>query len=214
MDGSGKKAIPVITIVDYGLGNVQAFANMYKRLGFNAKRATTAADLQGATKLILPGVGAFDHAMNLLNGSGMRPVLDDLVINQRIPVLGVCVGMQILADASDEGNLPGLGWIPGRVRAFKDNENSRNLPLPHMGWNDVVPKAGTKLFAQLDIDIRFYFLHSFFYECKKAEATLANTDYGLEFSCAVSAGNVYGVQFHPEKSHHCGAQLLKNFAEL
>lgn len=204
----------MITIIDYGLGNIQAFINMFKRLDFDVSRATNAAELEGATKLILPGVGAFDYAMELLNASGMRPVLDDLVMQQHVPVLGICVGMQILADSSDEGSLPGLGWIPGRVRAFKANERSANLPLPHMGWNDVQPQAESLLFAGLEKDSKFYFLHSYFFECKDAQHLAANTSYGLEFSSAVSCGNVHGVQFHPEKSHHYGARLLKNFAEL
>ena len=204
----------MITIIDYGLGNVQAFTNMYKRLGFDVFRATNAAELAGATKLILPGVGAFDHAMELLDSSGMRPVLDDLVLKHHVPVLGICVGMQILADGSDEGCLPGLGWIPGRVRAFKRDERSANLPLPHMGWNDVQAKAGAKLFAGLEHDARFYFLHSFFFECAEPKFAEATASYGLDFSCVVSSANVYGVQFHPEKSHHYGAQLLKNFAEF
>jgi len=204
----------MIHIVDYGLGNIQAFVNMYKRLGFDVCRATNSSELSGATKLVLPGVGAFDHAISLLAASGMRPALDDLVLKQQVPVLGICVGMQILADGSDEGNLPGLGWIPGRVRAFKSDPRCANLALPHMGWNDVQPMAGSKLFAGLESDARFYFLHSFFFETNNSENSIATAEYGLNFSCAVAADNVYGVQFHPEKSHHYGAQLLKNFAEL
>ena len=204
----------MITIIDYGLGNIQAFANMYKRLGFGVCRATRASELEGATKLILPGVGAFDHAMELLDASGMRPVLDALVLQHHVPVLGICVGMQILADGSDEGGLPGLGWVPGKVKAFRTDERSASLPLPHMGWNNVQPRAGAKLFAGLENDARFYFLHSYFFECAEPQFAAATTSYGLEFSCAVSSRNVYGVQFHPEKSHHYGAQLLKNFAEL
>lgn len=204
----------MITIIDYGLGNIQAFTNMYKRLGFDVCRATNASELESATKLILPGVGAFDHAMELLDVSGMRPVLDNLVLKHDVPVLGICVGMQILADGSDEGRLPGLGWVPGKVKAFKTDARSASLPLPHMGWNDVQPRAGAKLFTGLENDARFYFLHSYFFECAEPQFAVATTGYGLEFSCAVGSGNVYGVQFHPEKSHHYGAQLLKNFAEL
>jgi glutamine amidotransferase len=203
----------VITLIDYGLGNVQAFVNMYKRLGFDVRRATNAAELEGATKLILPGVGAFDYAMELLAASGMRPVLDDLVLKHHVPVLGICVGMQILADGSDEGSLPGLGWIPGRVRAFKTDPRSANLPLPHMGWNDVRPSAGSPLFKGLEDAARFYFLHSYYFECSDPAHTAARADYGFQFDCAVQHGNVFGVQFHPEKSHHWGAGLLKNFAE-
>lgn len=204
----------MIHIVDYGLGNVQAFLTMFKRLGFDATRAKTAADLIGASKIILPGVGAFDHAIELLDQSGMRPTLETLVLQDKVPVLGICVGMQILASASDEGWLPGLGWVPGKVRAFRTNEQSASLPLPHMGWNDVQPKPGATLFAGLESDARFYFLHSYYFECDAPSHVAATASYGLDFSCAVSAGNVYGVQFHPEKSHHFGTKLLKNFAEL
>lgn len=204
----------MIHIVDYGLGNVQAFANMYKRLGFEATRAKTAAELTGATKIILPGVGAFDKAMELLDASGMRPVLEDLVGEKKVPVLGICVGMQILASTSDEGTSAGLGWIPGRVRSFGSVEESSKLPLPHMGWNDVAPVPGSALFAGLKSDARFYFLHSFFFDSSDPKHVSARATYGLNFGCAVSSGNVHGVQFHPEKSHHYGALLLKNFAEL
>ena len=204
----------MIHVVDYGLGNVQAFLTLYKRLGIEAIRAKTATDLIGASKIILPGVGAFDHAIELLNQSGMRPTLETLVLQDKLPVLGICVGMQILASGSDEGQLPGLGWVPARVRAFRANEQSASLPLPHMGWNDVQPKAGHSLFAGLEADARFYFLHSYYFECKEPSHVAAVASYGFDFSCAVSAGNVYGVQFHPEKSHHFGTQLLKNFAEL
>ncbi len=204
----------MIHIVDYGLGNVQAFANMYKRLGIAATRARTAAELDGATKLILPGVGAFDKAMELLDGSGMRPVLEQLVVQDKVPVLGICVGMQMLASTSDEGSAAGLGWVPGRVRAFGALPEAAALPLPHMGWNDVAPAPGSALFAGLEADARFYFLHSFFFDSADPAHVAARATYGLSFGCAVSAGNVHGVQFHPEKSHHYGALLLKNFAEL
>ena len=155
----------MIHIVDYGLGNVQAFLTIFKRLGFDAIRAKAASDLIGASKIILPGVGAFDHAIELLEQSGMRPALETLVLQDKVPVLGICVGMQILASASDEGRLPGLGWVPGKVRAFRANEKSAGLPLPHMGWNDVQPKSGLPIFAGLESDARFYFLHSYFFEC-------------------------------------------------
>lgn len=203
----------MIKIVDYGLGNVQAFVNMYKRLNIEVATARRAEELEGATRLILPGVGAFDHAMELLEASGMRGPLDRLVLEQRLPVLGICVGMQILAGASDEGRSPGLGWIAGRVRGFKALQQP-DLLLPHMGWNDVLPASGAALFDGLREEARFYFLHSFYFDCDRAEDVAARSRYGLDFACAVAAGNIHGVQFHPEKSHHFGAQLLKNFAEL
>lgn len=204
----------MITIVDYGLGNIQAFLNAYKRLNIGAGTAQTAGELRNARKLILPGVGNFDHTMQRLQESGMRDTLDELVQEKRIPVLGVCVGMQMLAHSSEEGELPGLGWIDGRVRAFSDWEEAAGLPLPHMGWNDVQATTQNPLFHDLRSEARFYFLHSFFFECARPEYALALSRYGSDFSSAVGAGNVYGVQFHPEKSHRFGTQLLKNFAEL
>ncbi len=204
----------MIHVIDYGLGNVQAFLTLYKRLGIEAIRAKTTADLTSASKIILPGVGAFDYAISLLNQSGMRPILETLVLQDKVPLLGICVGMQILASSSDEGQLPGLGWVAGKVRPFSVNELSSRIPLPHMGWNDVYPKLGHPLFSGLETDAKFYFLHSYYFECDQPADIAATASYGIDFSCAVSANNVYGVQFHPEKSHHFGAQLLKNFAEL
>ena len=202
----------MIRIIDYGLGNLQAFLNAYKQLGIPADRARTTEDLRDATKLILPGVGAFDHAMALLSASGMRSTLDEMVLEKQVPILGVCVGMQILAESSEEGTSTGLNWLPGKVLGFK-SLNLDGMMLPHMGWNDVEPKVSNGLFANLP-DARFYFLHSFYFQCSRAEDVAAVSNYGVEFSCAVRSGNVYGVQFHPEKSHHFGSQLLKNFGEL
>lgn len=203
----------MIKIVDYGLGNISAFLNVYKRLNIEASTARNADELKCATKLILPGVGAFDHAMERLNGSGMRQSLDELVLGQGVPVLGICVGMQILARSSNEGQAEGLGWIDGCVKGFRSLQK-KDLLLPHMGWNDVRPMHDSPLFSQLRSGARFYFLHSFYFECAHEEDVAAVSSYGIDFSSAVHSKNVYGVQFHPEKSHHFGAQLLKNFAEL
>lgn len=204
----------MIHIVDYGLGNINAFSNMYKRIGIEARTARTADELRTASRLILPGVGAFDHAMQLLQASGMREALDELVLERGVPVLGVCVGMQILARGSDEGLSQGLGWVGGSVRALASRAGAGGLPLPHMGWNDVVPATGARLFASIEEQPRFYFLHSYYFECERAEDVAAATEYGGQFCCAVQAGNVFGVQFHPEKSHHFGAEVLRNFSEI
>ncbi|UUZ52985.1 imidazole glycerol phosphate synthase subunit HisH [Massilia sp. H-1] len=204
----------MITIIDYGLGNVLAFVNVYNRLNIPVRVAKSAAELDGATRLILPGVGSFDHAMEQLARSGMRPRLEQLVCEEKLPVIGICVGMQMLAKGSDEGKLPGLGWIDGQVRKFQLDEMPRGTNLPHMGWNDVTPVSMAGLFKGLEDDARFYFLHSYYFECNDGASILARTDYGSHFSCAVRRDNVYGVQFHPEKSHHFGSQLLSNFAEV
>lgn len=203
----------MITIVNYGLGNVQAFANIYHRLGIPYRLASTAPELKGATRVILPGVGAFDWAMKRLADSGMRAPLDELVVGQGVPVLGVCVGMQMLARASDEGKLPGLGWIHGTVRRFDDSTFEQKTHLPHMGWNEVVPRANHPLFRDMP-EPRFYFLHSYYFEPDAEETRIATTDYIGRFAAAVGSGHIFGVQFHPEKSHQWGVQLLKNFAEL
>lgn len=204
----------MIKIVDYGVGNIQAFITMFKRLGIPAERARTEAELSGATRLILPGVGAFDHAMRLLNESGMRPQLDCLVLGEKVPVLGVCVGMQMLGGGSDEGALPGLNWVPGRVKAFASTPQAAHLPMPHMGWNDLQVRSGAKLFSGFEPQPRFYFLHSYYFGCEDKAHVVATASYGLDFDCVVSNGHIHGVQCHPEKSHHFGAKLLKNFAEL
>lgn len=204
----------MIRIVDYGVGNIQAFLTMFKRLGLEATRARSALDLNGATRLILPGVGAFDTAMTLLNQSGMRPRLEEMVLAQQVPIIGICVGMQMLAGGSDEGVLPGLNWVPGRVKAFATTPQTRDLPMPHMGWNDLKVRPGNKLFTAFEAEPRFYFLHSFYFDAEDKADVAATAEYGLDFDCIVSKGHIHGVQCHPEKSHHFGARLLKNFAEL
>jgi glutamine amidotransferase len=203
----------LISIVDYGLGNVQAFANIYKRLGLPARLARPAGDRGGASHIVLPGVGAFDWAMDRLNASGMRETLDDLVLRERKPVLGVCVGMQIMARRSDEGAAAGLGWFDADVRLFDDAAFKVRTHLPHMGWNSVEPTDARGLFRELG-DARFYFLHSYYFVPNDPLDVLGVAEYGGRFACAVRRDNVHGVQFHPEKSHGWGTQLLKNFAEL
>jgi len=204
----------LIHIVDYGLGNIGAFLTLYKRQGISAVAASTADELAKADHILLPGVGSFDHAMQLLNASGMRETLDHLVKEKQVPVLGVCVGMQILGDSSDEGQYPGLGWIPGHIRNLGGRGPShQGLPLPHMGWNDIVPKRSVPLLKDI-ADPRYYFLHSFYFDNSDPADAAATASYGSDFTCIVNRDNVWGVQFHPEKSHSFGMALLKNFAEL
>jgi glutamine amidotransferase len=205
----------MIHIVDYGVGNITAFMTSLKRIGLESVRACNAEQLKGATRLILPGVGSFDHAMQMLNNSGLRPSLESLVIGQKVPVFGVCVGMQMLASGSDEGILPGLGWIPGRVRHFAGTPQSVGLPMPHMGWNDLKFRQGIGLFSQgFEDGAQFYFLHSYYFDADNKTHVAATAHYGSDFDAVISHGNIHGVQCHPEKSHHWGQQLLKNFAEL
>lgn len=205
----------MIGIVDYGVGNIQAFLNLFKRLGIDAHRANSPEALTQAKRLVLPGVGHFDHAMQRLNESGMRPKLEELVLGAQVPVMGVCVGMQMLAQGSDEGSLPGLNWVPGRVRAFESQPRGKALPLPHMGWNELQPQVHSKLFSKgFETPPQFYFLHSYFFDAQDKGDVAATASYGLDFDAVVSRGHIHGVQCHPEKSHHWGEQLLKNFVEF
>lgn len=205
----------MICIVDYGVGNSQAFLNVFNRLGIDAIRATNRDILKTATHLILPGVGNFDNAIQKLNESGMRETLEDMVLKLKKPLLGVCVGMQILADTSEEGKLPGLGWIPGKVRAFSKDSRSTILNLPHMGWNTLSFQKSDSLLSNLDEELtQFYFLHSYYFEVKNKADILATTCYGFDFNSVVSHNHIYGVQFHPEKSHKWGEQVLKNFSKI
>lgn len=204
----------MITLIDYGVGNINAFVNVYKRVGVPVKIAKTESDLEGAEKLILPGVGHFDYAMSKLNGSGMRDKLDDLVLNQKVPVIGICVGMQMMANHSDEGRLEGLKWIDASVKKFDESKINQVTRLPHMGWNDVKPVKDLELFKGLENDSIFYFLHTYYFECNNPSDVMAVSDYGIEFASAAQHENKYGIQFHPEKSHHYGEILLHNFAKL
>lgn len=202
----------MITIVDYGLGNIRAFENIYRSLGVPVLAARTADQLQCASKIILPGVGAFDWAMKSLKLSGMEPTLNKLVLDERKPVLGVCVGMQMMARSSEEGNSAGLSWFNAKVKRFNEKILDERTPLPHMGWNTVKTEGTCKLFQGIE-DPKYYFLHSYYLEANNIDDVVGRSYYGFEFASAVSKDNIYATQFHPEKSHHWGIKLLKNFAE-
>ena len=203
----------MVTIVDYGVGNIQAFINIYKRLNIEVLVAQCPDQIIGARKIIIPGVGAYDWAMHKLLDSGMKPALEDMVLNQNSFVLGVCVGMQLMAKKSEEGVLPGLGWFDASVKKFDKSMFTSKTHLPHMGWNTVVPSNENGLFSGIS-EPQFYFLHSYYF-CENDESDiLCKTYYGGEFSSGVQKRNIIGVQFHPEKSHQWGVKLLKNFAEL
>lgn len=204
----------MITIIDYGVGNINAFVNVYKRINVAVKIAKSVADLEGAQKLILPGVGHFDYAMSELIKSGMREKLDELVMVQKVPIIGICVGMQMMGNSSDEGSLEGLKWIDANVKKFDESKIKQVTRLPHMGWNDVQLKSSNSLFKGLEKEALFYFLHSYYFECNDKADILATSEYGEQFTCAAHHENVYGIQFHPEKSHHYGETLLHNFAKM
>ena len=204
----------MITIIDYGVGNVLAFQNVFKRLSIPSKIAKCENDLMGSSKLILPGVGHFDYTMSQLNNSGMRDRLDELVLKEKIPVIGICVGMQMMAKKSDEGTLDGLCWIDANVKKFDEATINHHTKLPHMGWNDVKPNENHPLFKGLEQQAIFYFLHSYYFKCSYEENSISKTDYGINFSSSIQHDNIYGIQFHPEKSHSYGERLLKNFANL
>ena len=202
----------MIAIIDYGVGNVQAFANIYKQVNIPHKIIHNQEELVKADKIILPGVGSFDWAMSKLIASGMSSVLNDLVLKQRRPILGVCVGMQMMANSSEEGVLPGLGWLNAKVKRLDMSSTNLQAQLPHMGWNDVHFKSSS-LFTGIRSPL-FYFLHSYYFAEDNISGRIGSTDYYGVFTSAVAQQNIFGVQFHPEKSHASGVCLLKNFAEL
>lgn len=203
----------MIGIINYGVGNISAFLNVYKRLGIAAKAIDDPNEISEASKLILPGVGHFDFAMQKFRDSGLLEAVDRRV-KDGVPVLGVCVGMQMLADKSEEGQLPGLGWIEGEVKLFQIEDVRLKPHVPHMGWNTLLSVENHPILKGLGTDSSFYFLHSFYFEPKNANDTLIRSKYGIEFTSMVYSKNVFGAQFHPEKSHEAGVKLLRNFAEL
>ena len=201
----------MISVVNYGVSNVGSMLNMMKKLGIDAEAVSTPDEVSRATKIILPGVGAFDHGMATLSDLGLAEPIKNRV-RQGVPLLGVCLGMQMLGAGSEEGQVAGLGLIEGRcVRFHPDAQNG--IRIPHMGWNELVPRKQSSLLEGLD-KARFYFVHSYYFVCDHGGDELASSRYGIDFTAAVHRDNVWGVQFHPEKSHRFGMMLLKNFAAL
>lgn len=204
----------MITIINYGSGNISAIGNIYTRLKIPFKVANHPDEVKGAEKIILPGVGAFDETISMLDQSGFREVLDQEVLENKVPVLGICVGMQILAKGSEEGKLAGLGWINGHVKKIDKSLLAQSPKIPHLGWNSVEFSKNTLLATGIEEAEGFYFLHSYYFECIEDSDVMSRTFYGKSFASSVNRANIYGVQFHPEKSHHNGVKLLQNFAEL
>ncbi|MBS0366250.1 MAG: imidazole glycerol phosphate synthase subunit HisH [Proteobacteria bacterium] len=201
----------MITIVDYNMGNSGSIRNMLKKLGFDSQITSDPRRVAAAGKLILPGVGAFDAGMENLERGGLIPVLNERVLAARIPVLGICLGMHLMSRSSAEGERQGLGWIDAEAVRFHPGGNA--LKVPHMGWNGVTAMRSETLVQDLPVDSRFYFVHSYFIRCRREADVLLTTSYGGVFHSAFQCDNVWGVQFHPEKSHKFGMRLLKNFAE-
>ncbi len=203
----------MIGVIDYGSGNIQAIRNIYKRLKIETFVVKESQDISLASKLILPGVGAFDEVLSKLDQSGLRSSLEEVVLDKKVPIMGICVGMQIMADESEEGLLKGLGWISGLVKSF-DMSKMHDIPkLPHMGWNDISLKEHS-IFDGVDKQKGFYYLHSYFFQANKKENVIATSFYQHQFDCAINHENIFGFQFHPEKSHTNGIKLFKNFSEI
>ena len=206
----------MIGIVNYGLGNIQAILNIYKYLNIPAFSISNAQEFDKANRIILPGVGAFDWAMEKLYRSGLRDRLDEQVIHKRIPVLGICVGMQMMGERSEEGQMDGLGWVQGDVMHFLHNNefDNKKMDVPHMGWNNIRIVKSHQLLEGFDENVYFYFLHSYFFSGKDVNQILTCTDYNGSFTSSFKNENIFGVQFHPEKSHKWGVRLLQNFASV
>ena len=201
----------MITIINYGMGNLGSISNMFRRLGVAAEVTDDPVRIAAAKKLLLPGVGAFDSAMSRIDAMGFRAILTSKALEERVPILGICLGMQLLTRSSEEGKLPGLGWINATTKRFPAD---MGLPVPHMGWNLVLPTQECALTKDLGVESRFYFVHSYYVAVEKPCDCMLSTTYGITFDSGVCSGNIFGAQFHPEKSHRFGMRLLKNFAAL
>lgn len=203
----------MIVIIDYKMGNIGSILNMLRKVGAKACVSSEKEVIGQAEKLILPGVGAFDHGMKNVHDSGLMPLLNKKVLEEKTPILGICLGMQLLGRKSEEGTMSGLGWINAETRRFKLNHQETGLKIPHIGWNMVTEKRPNIFFQNMPDEPRFYFVHSYHMVCEDEKNVLCTTCYGYDFASVVAQGNVTGVQFHPEKSHKFGLQLLRNFAQ-
>lgn len=199
-------------VIDFGIGNIKSWERLFFRLRTPVTLGSSADLIAEADKLILPGVGNFASCMDAFDSSGVRGAVESAVLERKVPILGICVGMQMLTRHSEEGDRVGLGWIAGRVRRLPNEANGQHLRVPHVG-NNLLKQARGPLFDGIAPDTRFYFTHSYYVELEVPEQALARCDYGLEFAAAVNTANVYGCQFHPEKSHAAGQRVVQNFIE-
>jgi len=204
----------LITVIDYNMGNIASIENILKKIGCKVTVTSDPAVLDKAEKIILPGVGSFDYGMKNLNSLGIYDVLKKKVRVEKTPILGICLGMQLLTEGSEEGTLPGLGFIKAHAIKFTPDWFTQGEKIPHMGWNYINYKEGVPLFKNSHEEMRFYFVHSYYVKCDNETDVLATTEYGKPFASVIGHENIYGVQFHPEKSHKYGMNLLKNYAEL
>jgi imidazole glycerol-phosphate synthase subunit HisH len=200
----------MIAIINYGVGNLASISNMLKKAGISAEVTSQPEIIRQAEKIILPGVGAFDYCMQQFNASGLRDIVTSRVFDEKVPVLGVCVGSQMLLESSEEGNEQGLGWIKGKVVRFRQDKMPAGYKIPHMSWTDVLPANEHPLYNGIE-EPRFYFVHSFHIETEDPANVTAMADYGYKFTASVGKGHIQGVQFHPEKSHRFGLALYNNF---
>jgi glutamine amidotransferase len=200
----------MISIIDYGVGNLASIQNMLKKIGVESVISTDAAVIEKASKIILPGVGAFDHCMKMFNSSGLKEIVEEKALREKVTVLGICVGLQMLMENSDEGIEKGLGWIAGKVVKFDNIKMPQDYKIPHMGWSDIEPASFCKLYTHIK-EARFYFVHSYHVVCDDQKDITAKAIYGYPFTASVQKGNIMGVQFHPEKSHKFGMKLFENF---
>lgn len=203
----------MIVVIDYGMGNLQSVQKALKRIGADSKISSSSSEISGAAKLILPGVGHFKNGMNNLRQSGLDKILCKKVVEEKTPVLGICLGMQLFTKWSEEADMEGFGWIDAKTVKFVFHGNSTNTRIPHMGWNSLsVNKKSSVLEGIADTD-SFYFVHSYFVQCEKESDILSTTSYGAEFVSSFQKENITGVQFHPEKSHSAGLRILNNFCK-
>ena len=205
----------MIAVINYGSGNIHAIRNVLKRLNVSTVVINRKEDFEEPIdKIILPGVGAFDEVMQNLTKSELLPIITEKVLVNKLPTLGICVGMQLMGTSSEEGQLNGLDWIPGKIRKFNPSK-IKDLPkLPHMGWNSVKPSKNKSIFKKIDCEKGFYFIHSYYYDVDNVINEAGSTNYGDNFASVIQNGNIIGCQFHPEKSHGNGTQFFKNFLEL
>lgn len=204
----------MITIVNYGMGNLLSVQNMLKRIGAACEITGDLEQIGKAKKILLPGVGAFDAAVERIDSVGLRDILNKKALEEKVPVLGICLGLQLLTKSSEEGKLPGLGWIPAKTIKFTFQQPS-NLKVPHMGWNEIHITNKHPLLSDLPSEPRFYFVHSFHAKAEDDKYVLARTHYGYDFDSVITNGdNIFGAQFHPEKSHKFGMKVLDNFAKM